>query len=93
MYYLFPYTLTASQGIPHDLNIMYELWNVPSYRKSNKFCSTACIMELVDALPDDEPLKASLQATVQRLVDMYETLSKQYHEEKASNESNSLAFG
>ena len=93
VYYLFPYTLTASQGIPHDLNIMHELWGVDTYRKQNKFCSTGCIMTLVDDLPDAEPLKASLQATVQRLVDMYETLSKQYHEEKVNNESNSLAFG
>jgi len=93
VYYLFPYTLTASQGIPHDLNIMHELWGVASYRKQNKFCTTACIMTLVDDLPEEEPMKASLQETVKRLVDKYDTLSNQYHEEKVNNESNSLAFG
>lgn len=93
VYYLFPYTLTASQGIPHDLNIMHELWGVDSYRKQNKFCTTACIMTLVENLPEDEPLKPTLQATVQRLLDKYEEMSNQYHSEKSNNESNSLAFG
>ena len=93
VYYLFPYTLTASQGIPHDLNIMHELWGVSTYRKQNKFCTTACIMTLVQDLPDDEPLKPTLQATVARLMDKYEKMSNQYHTEKSSNDCNSLAFG
>mmetsp|Transcript_7963 Transcript_7963/g.14483 ORF Transcript_7963/g.14483 Transcript_7963/m.14483 type:complete len:218 (-) Transcript_7963:171-824(-) len=93
VYYLFPYTLTASQGIPHDLNIMHELWGVSTYRKQNKFCTTACLMTLVQDLPDDEPLKATLQATIEKLMTKYEEMSNQYHTEKSTNECNSLAFG
>lgn len=28
IYYFFPYTSTASQGIPYDINTMHELWGV-----------------------------------------------------------------
>jgi tRNA(Arg) A34 adenosine deaminase TadA len=93
VYYLFPYTLTASQGIPHDLNIMHELWGVSTYRKQNKYCSTTCLMDLVQELSDEDPLKQKLQATLARLVAVYDALSNQYHTEKADNTSNSLAFG
>jgi tRNA(Arg) A34 adenosine deaminase TadA len=93
-YYLFPYTLTASQGIPHDLNIMHELWGVSTYRKQNMYCSTACLRELVQELNDEESLKEKLQATLARLVTMCDTISNQYHTEKADNNtSNSLASG
>ena len=47
VYYLFPYLTTREQGIPHDLDIMHELWNVPSYQKRNKFCATACIIDQI----------------------------------------------
>jgi len=93
VYYLFPYELTSQQGIPHDINIMHELWGVATYRKQNKFCTTSCLMELVDELSEEEPKKKVLQAIIQRLMVSYDDLSKQYHTEKANNEENSLAFG
>ena len=93
VFYLFPYALTSQQGIPHDINIMQELWGVPTYRKQNQFCTTACIMELVDELSDDEPKKLELQASIQRLLTIYDEMSKHYHTEKNSNPDNSLAFG
>jgi hypothetical protein len=48
-------------------------------------------MELVEEL-DDEPLKEELQIKVAELVDVYEVLSKQYHEGKEENLGNSLVF-
>jgi tRNA(Arg) A34 adenosine deaminase TadA len=92
-YYLFPYELTMMQGIPHDINIMHELWGVSSYRKQNKFISTGCLMTLVEELPESEPRKKALQAQIQRLVQVYDEMSKTYHTEKANNQDNSLAFG
>lgn len=47
VFYLFPYEVTSAQGIPHDLNIMRELWAVPTYQKQSSLCSTAAIPALV----------------------------------------------
>jgi tRNA(Arg) A34 adenosine deaminase TadA len=91
-YFLFSYENTASQGIPHDINIMHELWGVDTYRKRSKFCSTACLVDLVDAV-EDEDAKVSLKKRVDALVASYDDMSKQYHTEKSKNTDNSLAFG
>jgi hypothetical protein len=50
-------------------------------------------MTLVQDLADDEPLKATLQTTIEKLMTKYEEMSNQYHTEKSTNECNSLAFG
>ena len=91
-YYLFPYTVTASQGIPHDINTMHELWGVNSYRKTNKYIATAGIVDLVQKLEDGDE-RTELLATIDRLTAAYDTLSKLYHSEKASNVNNSLVLG
>ena len=91
VYYLFPYLTTSQQGIPHDLDIMHELWNVPSYQKQNKFMSTACIIDQIQALPDGVD-KDRLEASVIRITAIYDGLSSKYHSEKVGNPNNSLAF-
>jgi len=93
VYYFFPYTVTAAQGIPHDINTMHELWGVTTYRKRNKYLSTICIIDLVEELADDVAEKTELQATVQRLLEAYDKLSNQYHTEKVNNTDNSLVLG
>ena len=93
VYYFFPYTVTAAQGIPHDINTMHELWGVTTYRKRNKYLSTISLMDLVEDMPDDEKEKKELQETVQRLLDAYDALSNKYHEEKVNNADNSLVLG
>ena len=89
-YYLFPYETTRDQGIPHDLNIMYELWRVPRYRERNAFCTTAGILPLIAALEDGEA-RAELEATVARITQRYDELSTKYHAEKAANRTASKA--
>ena len=91
VYYLFPYLTTREQGIPHDLDIMQELWNVPSYQKRNKFCATACIIDQIQALPDGDD-KSKLEALVDQITRVYDGLSSKYHSEKGSNPNNCLAF-
>lgn len=94
VYYFFSYTHTTAQGIPHDINTMHELWGVNSYRRRNKYLATACIMDLIDELDETvSPKKKELQATVQRLVAAYDTLSNKYHTEKSANPQNSLVLG
>jgi tRNA(Arg) A34 adenosine deaminase TadA len=92
VFYLFPYALTSAQGIPHDIDTMHELWGVDTYRKQNRYCSTACLMTLVDELEEDNPDKPVLQEKIQRLVAMYDELSHKYHAEKANNPNNSLVL-
>lgn len=90
-YYLYPYETTRDQGIPHDLNIMYELWRVPRYKRRNAFCSTTGLLPLIDALPAGAD-KAELQATVARITATYDSLAHKYHSEKAANPKNTMAF-
>ena len=61
---------------------MHELWGVPTYRRRNKFLSTASIPDLVEALPDDDPDKVQFQQQIDALVDRYTVLAQQYHSEK-----------
>jgi tRNA(Arg) A34 adenosine deaminase TadA len=92
-YYLFPYAVTAAQGIPHDINTMHELWGVQTYRKVNKYIATASIMELIEQLDEDSEEKKALQDQVERLIADYDALSNKYHSEKADNKNNSLVLG
>lgn len=91
-FYFFPYSITSAQGIPHDINTMHELWGVNTYRKVNKYCATAGLMELVEQLPEGEE-KTDLLAQQQRLLDAYDKLANKYHSEKATNANNSLVLG
>jgi tRNA(Arg) A34 adenosine deaminase TadA len=92
IYYFFPYSITSAQGIPHDINTMHELWGVNSYRKRNKYFSSACLIDLIEELNESVPEKKELQETVARLIETYDTLSQKYHTEKASNPNNSLVL-
>ncbi len=95
--YLFPYSITSEQGIPHDINTMHELWGVSSYRKKNKYCATACLMDLIQQIDTTndaalEAKKSSLMEMITRLINEYNTLSEKYHSEKKDNEKNSLVL-
>jgi len=89
-FYFFPYETTKAQGIPHDLNIMYQLWQVPSYARSNSFISTAGLLAEIDKC--QEPDRAELLETADRITRKYSELSQKYHSEKAQNPQNTLAF-
>ena len=86
------HTLSISR-IPHDIQTMHELWGVTTYRKENKYLSSACLMDLVAALPDEHADKAELVATQERLLATYDALAHQYHSEKMDNPNNSLVLG
>lgn len=91
-YYLFPYSVTSAQGIPYDINTMHELWNVPTYRKQNKYLSTACIMDLVNELSNDSERNELLDLQTE-LINEYNALANQYHTEKVNNVNNTLVLG
>lgn len=97
VYYFFPYSVTTDQGIPWDVETMHQLWGVESYRRENKFCKTACLIDLIDGLDDtsDElrTMKERLQKKKMELSKLYDELSNHYHTEKANNVDNSLILG
>lgn len=78
--------------IPHDINTMHELWGVNSYRKQNKYLSTASIMEAIAELPDS-PIKKECLELRDKLMKEYDRLSNKYHTEKVNNPDNSLVLG
>lgn len=90
VFYLFPYESTRDQGIPHDISIMQELWQVPRYAPSNKFCSSGGLLDFIEACGDEE--RAELRGIAARIEGKYNKLSSQYHSEKADNPNNTLAF-
>ena len=92
VFYLFPYSITSEQGIPHDIQTMHELWGVSTYRKNNRYCSTACLIDLIDRLDDSEEKRVLLEKQA-HLISVYMALSTQYHDEKSANPSNSLILG
>jgi tRNA(Arg) A34 adenosine deaminase TadA len=92
LYYLFSYEDSkTAYGIPHDLDIMHQLWGVKNYVEQNKFLNSGAMKDMIDAL-DDADMKASLQKRVTGIEEEYTRLAGQYHKEKANNKSNTLAF-
>jgi hypothetical protein len=77
-------------NIAHDLNIMHELWGVPTYRRQNKFLTVAGIPDLVQRLNDDgdEPKKALLMERIEALRVKYDKLSHHYHSSKDKPSTN-----
>lgn len=92
VYYFLPYNVTAAHGITHDIKTMHELWGVNTYRKTNAFMATACLVDLVKDLPDGEE-KHDLEKRIEKLLNAYEKLSNKYHMEKGKNKNNSLILG
>ena len=90
-FFLYPYETTRDQGIPHDIKIMHELWNVERYQTTNQFCATAGIITLIEALPAG-PEQDELRASVVRITESYDSLSDKYHTEKAAKPKNDIAF-
>jgi len=90
-FYFFSYEDSKVQGIPHDLNIMHELWQVSSYAKCNAFVSTCGLKDEIEKCAEAD--KTELTATAERINSKYEALSQKYHAEKKLNKQNTLAFG
>ena len=91
VFYFFPYAVTTDQGIPWDVETMHELWGVQSYRRENKFCKTACLVDLIESLVYSEEKEELMKKQAELKVE-YDKLSNKYHTEKGSNEANNLVM-
>ena len=85
-YYLFSHEDSRDAfAIPHDLKILDEVFAVKpgQYRRENEFWKSYGIRRLVSELPPAE--QSPLQATIDRIVSAYDTLSDTYQQGKDNN--------
>ena len=85
-YYLFPYTVTNNEfNIPHDLNILKEVFKINNgeYNKKNSYWKSQNINLLIDNLTSSK--KENILNQLEKINKKYQTLSKQYQENKDGN--------
>ena len=84
-YYLFPYEMTTDEfNIPHDLNILKEVFNIADgkYIKENSYWKSYNIMSLIDELKDD---KKKISDSFEEIKKSYIDLSNKYQLSKENN--------
>ena len=87
-YYLFPYESTSEEfGIPHDLNILKEVFNIKdgNYIKNNAYWKSYSINTLINKLEDTK--KKELTNSFNNIKKKYFDLSNKY---QASKERTSI---
>ena len=85
-YYLFPYESTSKEfSIPHDLNILKEIFNIADgkYIKKNSYWKSYSINNLIDELSDNE--KKNLTESFNNIKKTYIDLSNKYQSSKEKN--------
>ncbi|MEE9321676.1 MAG: nucleoside deaminase [Granulosicoccus sp.] len=86
-YYLFSHEDSRdSFAIPHDLNILKEVFDVDpgGYRQSNTFWESHSIRTLIAQLPTAE--QSTLNERVKRIIQQYDVLSSDYQSSKSDND-------
>ena len=85
-YYLFPYQSTSDEfNIPHDLNILKEVFNVKEgkYIKKNSYWKSISIISLINELPKEKV--KDIMIVLNNIKNTYKELSKKYQSNKATN--------
>lgn len=85
-YYLFPYQSTSDEfKIPHDLNILKEVFNVKEgkYIKKNSYWKSINIISLINELPKEKV--KDIMIALNNIKNTYKELSKQYQSNKVNN--------
>ena len=85
-YYLFPYQSTSDEfNIPHDLNILKEVFNVKEgkYIKKNSYWKSINIISLINELPKEKV--KDIMIALNNIKNTYKELSKQYQSNKVNN--------
>ena len=83
-YYLFPYIETKDKySIPHDLNILKEVFNINNgaYQNDNFYWKANNINHLVDKIDNNEKIKDDIN----EIKKIYEILSEDYQLSKKNN--------
>ena len=85
-YYFFPYADTKSSfNIPHDLNILNEVFNINDgeYKKNNKYWESFSIIEEIKKFED--PNNPFFLEKIDKIKLLYAELSAEYQNTKISN--------
>ena len=85
-YYLFPYESTSEEfGIPHDLNILKEVFNINdgNYIKNNSYWKSYSINNLINKLEDSK--KKKFKDSFNNIKKNYFDLSNKYQTSKENN--------
>ena len=85
-YYLFPYQSTSDEfNIPHDLNILKEVFNVKEgkYIKKNSYWRSINIISLIDELPKEKV--KDIMIALNNIKNTYKELSQKYQSNKIAN--------
>jgi len=85
-YYLFPYESTSEEfGIPHDLNILKEVFNINdgNYIKNNSYWKSYSINSLINKLEDSK--KKKFKDSFNGIKKNYFDLSNKYQTSKENN--------
>jgi len=85
-YYLFPYESTYDEfNIPHDLNILKEVFNINegNYIKKNSYWKSYSINHLIDELKDNR--KNKISDSFNKIKKTYIDLSNKYQSSKKKN--------
>ena len=85
-YYLFPYQSTSDEfNIPHDLNILKEVFNVKEgkYIKKNSYWKSINIISLINELTKE--IVKDIMIALNNIKNTYKELSKQYQSNKVNN--------
>ena len=86
-YYLFPYQSTSDEfNIPHDLNILKEVFNVKEgkYIKKNSYWKSINIISLINELPKEKV--KDIMIVLNNIKNTYKELSKKYQSNKTTND-------
>jgi len=84
-YYFIPYEDTKNKfKIPHDLNILKEVFNIGkgNYNSSNTYWNSSSILDEISSLDNEKKI---LNSKKDNIIEIYEILSKQYQLSKLNN--------
>tara|TARA_Y100000590_G_scaffold72474_1_gene79602 strand:- start:5368 stop:5955 length:588 start_codon:yes stop_codon:yes gene_type:complete len=85
-YYFFPYSDTKDKfNIPHDINIMKEVFNLDNgqYNKKNSYWRSYSIINEINKFKTHH--KMNLEVKINKIYEEYEILSEKYQKMKNSN--------
>ena len=85
-YYLFPYQSTLDEfNIPHDLNILKEVFNINKgqYLKENSYWKSININDLINKIPKDK--QKNIMISLNNIKKTYREFSDKYQSNKKNN--------
>lgn len=85
IYYFFDYYATTNNfNIPHDVNILQQIFNTNHYSKSNQYWDSYHIIDIIQNMKNQK-IKKQLLQRVTAIIQKYDKLSIKYQNSKQDN--------